>query len=308
MSPQSEATANINARWSSNICSTQDSATAETSVTTEYALHKIESADSQHTANSEIDGELNKSPLERKRSLDRPTKSSSLPSNDTAQQPFLSSYGSAFLSGIFADIAQASESTSHSHPSSQSNHSLLPDAAEDGPRPKKARSSASTSLGRHRKSFKALSRLADGTQGADASSSAVVSPRPNKSALKIQLFNGQVSRLQDLAFPTLPNIPAAVSSGSWSAAASLSIVTPRDSQGEAEAKQQDDSPSYGWFVSMDDDASGDTSKHQPPTSGFLPDTEAHLAFKTVSAPSSQDIEVQQALAADTVDDVLGDFF
>jgi len=303
MSPQSEATANFNTRWSSNICSTQDSATAETSVRTEYALHKIESADSQHTA-SEICGELNKSPLQRKRSLDRSTKSSSLPShNDTAQQPFLSSYGSAFLSGIFADIAQASESTSLSHPSS---HSLLPDAAEDGPRPKKARSSASTSLGRHPKSSKALSRSADGTQGADTPSSAIVSPRPNKSALKIQLFNDQVSRLQDLAFPTLPNIPAAVSSGSWSAAASLSVVTPRDSQGEA--KEQDDSPSYGWFVSMDDDASGDNSKHQPPTSGFLPDTEAHLAFKTVSAPSSQDIEVQQALAADTVDDVLGDFF
>jgi len=306
MSPQSEATANINTRrWPSNICSAQDSATAETSVTTEYALHKIESADSQHAANSEICGELNKSPLERKRSL--PTKSTSPPSNnDTAQQPFLSSYGSAFLSGIFADIAQASESTSHSHPSS---YSLLPDAAEDGPRPKKARSSASTSLGRHPKSSKALSRLADGTQGVDTSSSAVVSPRPNKSALKIQLFNGQVSRLQDLAFPTLPNIPAAVSSSSWSAAATLSVVTPRDSQGEAEAKDQDDSPSYGWFVSMDDDASGDNARHQPPpTSGFLPDTEADLAFKTVSVPSSQDIEVQQALAADTVDDVLGDFF
>lgn len=254
--------------------------------------------------------------------------STSTPKNE--HQPFLSSYGSAFLSGIFADIAHASTDEDPNGHSATASHqencdmemtnAHSTDAANiNEPSLKKARTTASTSFGRQPKSCRALAGLAEGAIS-EVSSPSVVSPRPNTSTtLKIQLsFNDQVRELQGMAFPSLPQIPVTVSSSSCSAASatrqSSSVVTPRDEDvmvGKMN-EDQDQSESYGWFVNMDEDEA-DTADQSgvASTSMFLPDTKpADLAFNAITAPSAenQDLEVQQALAADTIDDVLGDLF
>jgi len=298
MSPQSRAAANDDARSTETRWPSGNSCPAPSKSTTnvQYALHKIEceSGDPTNSYTNPLERHSSHR-LQRKRILETSSSSSSSPKN--INQPFLSSYGSAFLSGIFADIAQASVDDDPQ----QSTVSK-----SDEPHPKKARSQASTSLGRQPKSCKALANQFDGTSGEEekaalSPASAVVSPRPKNSALKIQLFNDQVRELQDMAFPSLPNIPAAISSGSCTTLSSA-VASRNVDEGE-----QGDSPSYGWFVSIDGDAySGDNSLVSSP--GFLPNTRPDLAFKAVANPSTQDMEVQQALAADTVDDVLGDFF
>jgi hypothetical protein len=90
---------------------------------------------------------------------------------------------------------------------------------------------------------------------------------------------------------------------------SCSVVTPRELGVDVPLEQEDeDSSSYGWFVSTDDDDEGMGCRKVSFLSASTSDPD--LAFKAVTAPEAdnQDIEVQQALAADTVDDVLGDFF
>lgn len=75
-----------------------------------------------------------------------------------------------------------------------------------------------------------------------------------------------------------------------------------------------DSPSeYGWFVSTDDDEVSDLVRERAISVSTSVPAFDDLAFKARSASvageaASQDTEVQQALAADTIDDVLGDFF
>jgi len=62
--------------------------------------------------------------------------------------------------------------------------------------------------------------------------------------------------------------------------------------------------SYGWFVEMDDG-----ENHQEDVDPYS-STNANLAFSAPTAPkrSNLDEELEWAKAADTVDDVLGDFF
>lgn len=73
----------------------------------------------------------------------------------------------------------------------------------------------------------------------------------------------------------------------------------------------EDSPSFGWFVFTDVDETDSLNQSETfVASTFLPDSKPDLAFKIATAPSAEDQEivVQQALAADTIDDVLGDLF
>ena len=299
MSPQSRANSTDNTTTSEplndgggrsgNPCSSSPSAAAEVAhaANAVYALHKIESS------SSDI-----KSVFLRKRSSVCISHSS-----HQANQPFLSSYGSAFLSGIFADIAQASNNGQ--------------DPSDDGsddchesylPSKKKIRSIAS-STGSCSKSYRSLVGLA-GEDDAAVSDAAmmepappVVSPRRDGSTLTIRLFNDEVRELQSVAFPSLPQMPVIISSNS------CSVVTPRELGVDVPLEQEDeDSSSYGWFVSTDDDDEGMGCRKVSFLSASTSDPD--LAFKAVTAPEAdnQDIEVQQALAADTVDDVLGDFF
>lgn len=278
----------------------------------EYALHKVESEGSSASlANPLFVNQASNAGASQQLHRKRSAECISTPKN----QPFLSSYGSAFLSGIFADIADAA---SEDQPTASQDASHDPTAHDSvcshEPSPKKARTTASTSFGRQPKSYTALAGLAEGACS-EALSPSVVSPRPNTSTLKIQLFNDQVRELQDMAFPSLPQIPITVSSSSCSSA-SREVVTPRDADvsmesGDGNMGDEQDGSSYGWFVSTDDDVADAAEQNETSAASmFLPDTKPDLAFQAFSAPSAgdQDLEVQQALAADTIDDVLGDLF
>jgi hypothetical protein len=93
---------------------------------------------------------------------------------------------------------------------------------------------------------------------------------------------------------------------------SSKIGTPTATAATESDKQdtQEDGPdAYGWFVATDDDMAADSNTSST-TTGFFPDMKPDLAFMALTAPQggNQEIEVQQALAADTIDDVLGDLF
>jgi len=234
-------------------------------------------------------------------------------SSPPKSQPFLSSYGSAFLSGIFADIAQAGDDQPENDPASShggANHAATSNAHVNVCEPfhKKLRTTASTSFGRQPKSYTALTGLVEGAVS-EVSSPSVVSPRPNSSTTPIQPFNDQVRELQDMAFPSLPQIPITVSSSSCSTASQNPFSSHDFNCGE-DSQGVHGGSSYGWFVATDGDEAASTDHDEPATSMFLPDTKPDLAFKALAAPNAghQDIEVQQALAADTIDDVLGDLF
>ncbi|KAL7462820.1 hypothetical protein ACHAXS_003193 [Conticribra weissflogii] len=282
-----------------------------------YALHKIESisSDVEHVATNPLDGSSSKSSSAspRKRASDcfasyRVEESSS---------PFLSSYGSAFLSGIFADIAQVSGEKhgddefdlSTSEPSTADEDEGVVNFESLQPCKKKIRTSRSTSFGGHKKSYATLSGIAEGADS-EESSPTVVSPRPNKSAIKIQLFNDQVRELQNLAFPSFPHMPVTVSSSSCTSSNHGNVVTPRDVATDSSAESDDEPSAYGWFVSTDDDDDAPTHSPEIPVDTYKLGSDADLAFKAATAPRAEnhDVEVQQALAADTIDDVLGDFF
>lgn len=312
MSPQSRATSNNttfpsrdDVDYSGNICPGASSvAEIARAANMEYALHKIESESSSATPANPLANQAtscaNASQLLRKRA------SACITSPSPKNQPFLSSYGSAFLSGIFADIAVAEDDeppigaavSQVADPASTAHE----DPVSNEPCHKKARTTTSTSFGRQPKSYKGLSGLFEGAVS-EVSSPSVVSPRPNTSTQHFHLFNDQVRELQDMAFPSLPQIPITVSSSSCSTASHQAVVTPRDVTEDVQ-----DGSSYGWFVSIDGDEAED--QKEPSASMFLPDTKPDLAFKAITAPNggNQDLEVQQALAADTIDDVLGDLF
>lgn len=217
--------------------------------------------------------------------------SSSESTTTSTSQPFLSSYGSAFLSGIFADIAEGR--TDDDEPSGQDSSERLH---------KKSR--PSNPAFHHKKSVMALDKMEGDTSYALESPS-VISPRSHKSTIKIEIFNDQVRQLQNLAFPSLPGLPAAVSSSSCTTATVGAVVTPRDE------KSDSDQDSFGWFVATDDDDA--SNPEDAPAPMFLPLANPDLAFQAPSAAAAPtkenvDVEVQQALAADTIDDVLGDLF
>jgi len=183
---------------------------------------------------------------------------------------------------------------------------------EEPPSSKKARTS---SFSRCSKSFIAL---ADGAAVHEVSSPSVVvspSPRTNKSVINVQ-------ELQDIAFPSLPEMQATVSTSTTASHPSIShlnlnLLTNMDAEETTTAPWEtrsviNDGPSYGWFVSTDNDTS-DTSEDESSSVSkmFLPDTKPEdlLTLKAITAPSlNEEVEVQKALAADTVDDVLGDIF
>lgn len=232
-------------------------------------------------------------------------------SSQDPNQPFLSSYGSAFLSGIFADIAEASDE----NPGAS-------DPTADEPLNKKIRSTPSAlTLGRPSKSFKELAGLPDGTDNVASSVETplvpfVVSPRSNKSTANIHHLKDQVRELQGMAFPSLPQIPNTVSSSSFSSSNLTAPSLTRDeSQASIASAMDQDSPDsdFGWFVSTDDDADSDLIKERAMSVSTAPVFE-DLAFKAAKPATGaadephQDTEVTQALAADTIDDVLGDFF
>lgn len=117
---------------------------------------------------------------------------------------------------------------------------------------------------------------------------------------------------QTLIFPNLPNSVSESSSSSRKTLfkrsredSSLAVTTGTDTN------SNDDSNKYGWFVMTDTDE-GNVSKAYAAENVYKPSTVGDLAFTAPVGPKKfseeDEAELAWATAADTVDDVLGDFF
>lgn len=222
----------------------------------------------------------------------------------------MSSYNSAFLSGLFADIAKAN--TDNKTPFQ------IERKAEGSHACKKSRVSLSKSLSRCGESFANLN-YAVGVSAATFSigrtrtcKSNSFSPRgtPNKHWIHHVSSDSSTdedsiqpaSNMRRLFFPHLPPTVSDSSCSRYSAGANKT-----DSRHQSLLVTNHDSKeSYGWFVNTDDCE----TNFRPVDASSNKERYSDLAFSAITAPKRQnhDAEVEWAKAADTVDDVLGDFF
>lgn len=238
----------------------------------------------------------------------------------------LSSYNSEFLSGLFADVAQANDCTDSRVPHKRSaDHDSPCDLTTVSPT-KKSRVSLSHSLSRVGASSTTLSRLVDlrspkgineffGSVPRTLLSKKSLAKNHHQDSLAFQL--NCVSGSDDLhAVPTntsspvgaaarfvFPNLPATVSDSSCETGltrAKLVRHAPIPENGIKDIKE-----TFGWFVDLDDHQSREPQERLPYNV-----SSDNLAFKAPTAPKrvNNDAEVEWAKAADTVDDVLGAFF
>ena len=223
----------------------------------------------------------------------------------------LSTYNSDFLSGLFADIAKASvvdeDSRIHSAPSPC----------------KKSRVSMTQSISRCEKSFANLQMAtlsgacSKGYVNAPATESWKI-PLSRDDSLSYQLHcvssassnESDSSQGTDVGMVAFPHLPATISNSSCD---HLTRLTRRKSGQPLPDFETDPKECYGWFVNFDDDDDGTFASLARATA--IPFCSApslsDLTFSAVTAPkrsSYLDAEVEWAKAADTVDDVLGDFF
>jgi hypothetical protein len=230
---------------------------------------------------------------------------------------------SAFLSGLFADVAQVVHEDTESDTV----------AAEFRP-VKKSRVSLHRSMSRCGRSFKNLAaaasffgNTADSPTGvadlvSDVNKCPLIPRLSKNDSLHFQLrcvvggdgdcysseSDQTVLEAGELAFPNLPNT---VSNSS------CSTLTRNLSDLQTSLAENNDKEAYGWFVAVDEDLVHEKDD-QPSRLSAIPDAYASaaaapttdLAFIAPTAPHAinQDDEVEWAKAADMVDDVLGDFF
>jgi hypothetical protein len=204
----------------------------------------------------------------------------------------ISSYNSDFLSGIFADIAKAASSEEESDPNLDV---TLPS--------KKSRISLTKSISRCARSCANLAAVSPTPdQGRRlVTFDATKTHRASKKDLHHCVSNSsneENSPFGNLAFPQLPS--------SVTTEPSAFTLTPKNQgqQPPATLETPSDSKDYGWFVEMDDECTGLS------VNAYNNQSQKNLAFLAPTAPNGvdNDAEVEWAKAADTVDDVLGDFF
>ena len=218
----------------------------------------------------------------------------------------LTTVNSAFMSGLFTDVAQATTVTS----------------MEDPQPTKKFRISKSRSLARCGRSFKEFAAI----QNEPATKTNVIISIPDspvkantsffverQDSLLYQLdcvsscSSADTSSGDKRTKPAFPHLPPAVSYSTCQNKHLTRVVSDLQSSVTENTKQ---SESYGWFVEMEDEHSLNSSERVvDPYASDISGTSC-LAFQAPTAPkaSNYDAEVEWAKAADTVDDVLGDFF
>lgn len=229
----------------------------------------------------------------------------------------LTSVNSAFLCGLFADVAEAQSTT------------VVPCTDQDSvtgfPRPlKRSRVSFSRSMVRTPTTLNLLDQSSSSVPNASSILDLIdhtLSPTNITEIVKIQ--GGFVPFPQDLKSssgtagppmlksrdntpsstrgsegPVFPHLPATIS------ATSCNTLTRNLSDLQSSLAENSDKDSYGWFVEMD----GEYNHETTPTPESI--NKNDLAFKAHTAPKADnyDAELEWAKAADTVDDVLGDFF
>lgn len=106
-----------------------------------------------------------------------------------------------------------------------------------------------------------------------------------------------------------PSILRTVISGTPSDSSNETILYPKSCLGNG-ATHSDETQLYGWFIDVDT-YDPDGSRNMSSQASLRPTSGAPLRFQlatTIHNEEKLDAEVEWALAADTVDDVLGDFF
>jgi hypothetical protein len=198
------------------------------------------------------------------------------------------SYNSAFLSGLFADVAKASEPSSSPVCANQV--------------VSRTRPTVPRSMSRCAKSFKSFHPF-DIFSDQPCSSS----PSPTQEDL--------LETLPD--FPFLPTSVSESSCSSGNLTPSVSAAALKTGNTTEVADGDKNVGAYGWFVEMDESRSNEEQSialhviSAPASECYSPVAVTNLAFRAPTSPkrpTEQEAEVEFALAADTVDDVLGDFF
>jgi len=247
----------------------------------------------------------------------------------------ISTYNSDFLNGIFADVAKISELSDSEGSLKRGPGHLGANPSDDEPShivydsPYKKRCTAlNRSISRSRCSIMNLADLDDvqapsakpdfsrSSTDLDESMSPgfdeiqpVAKPslkdHTHHDSLAFQLgcvagLDSNTTSTDAAAGIAFPNLPASVSDSSCSAGLTRVNLIKQASSPEKKLKE-----SFGWFVDLDDNQSSETRGvlSYSVSSGDLP-------FQAPTAPKrhNNDAEVEWAKAADTVDDVLGDFF
>lgn len=221
-----------------------------------------------------------------------------------------------------------------SEPVSSSSETSLETEASEPPRKKLARC-----MSRNHKSFHALGKLA--TESSDVCT--MSSSNGEGSALRIsELFfpelstkatpsakedsKGNESALKIFNELFVPNLPVTVSNNScqpsnlaspYTASCDdrgfrrVSITSNEEVvKGCSGSSNPTSGEGYGWFVQTDSDDSGPAREIAQSVYGSSDSSKDELAFRAPVAPKRDDdqAELEWAAAADTVDDVLGDFF
>jgi len=218
----------------------------------------------------------------------------------------LSTYNSAFLSGLFADIANSC------------GKDQILEKNTISPK-KKSRLSIVKSISRCEKSHSNFDHL-QFSEFNDSKNkmmqNGMIQLQPRKHSVLLSRVNSIKSSISpdvrhfnadDVCKLGFPQLPATVS------ATSCGISSRRNSVQRFADDESDSKESYGWFVAFDDEPeeapglSSVSSVSSASSSSLISD----LAFTAVTAPkrsAEYDAELEWAKAADTVDDVLGDFF
>lgn len=255
----------------------------------------------------------------------------------------ISSYNSDFLSGLFNDVAKISEQSDSEGSGKRGPEHVSSDAVDqpslivsESPM-KKRRTSLSRLMSRSRfstmnltdldvvQSPKAITEFFRPSDSCEHQRSQL--PAANGKARDHQITKAHTTKSlitaahhDSLAFQlycvagsdtnspssdlaaiiAFPNLPATVSDSSCSAGLTRVNLIRQASSLEKQPKE-----SFGWFVDLDDHHTVETRAGLPYSA-----SKDDLAFQAPTAPhgNRNDAEVQWAKAADTVDDVLGDFF
>jgi len=248
--------------------------------------------------------------------------------NDDRREVVLNSCNSAFLSDLFADIACANDSSADDL--TQGEDSRFDPTASF----KKSRVSMTRSISRCRKSVANLKVMTEGvSQDPCASPSAVAffDESSSFSTTKDSLVTTtRLSRVDSLSYQlrcvsssisdgsepstftfsaalAFPHLPATVSNSSCENLSSLTRSNSDRLLSDTETSTKD---SYGWFVETEEEECAIALIHYALNGCKKIASTSTLSFSAVTAPKrvNYDAELEWAQAADTVDDVLGDFF
>lgn len=244
----------------------------------------------------------------------------------------MSSVNSAFLDGLFADVARVA---STDEPADQTFAEDVSTVSEEDARldcslsVKRSRLSLTKSFSRSGRSYKNLTEVSSPvgvdsfpatTQGPAITKTLEASCSPSMERMNSLHFQlncvdpspspKSVKSVVDIIDMAFPHLPATVSDSSCNKQQDL--TQPSDQQvSEPETPNATPTETYGWFVDLDAADGNDETEDIPADAYTRTPSSLDLAFTAPTAPkrvSTYEAEVEWAKAADTVDDVLGDFF